>query len=260
MVPAGKKWVLKSGIVAKIQVSNGTLESGTECNANFFSNPEIITAIDNGNYYNSTNYGIIFKDLKRVPYTNENTYEIIPISFVDKNFTLRQLEYKKPENVGVKELEFKAGTSVFVTTCLMSIELTEVNMTKQDSLNQNAIGRINAGSSSNIDTSIKSFKAPQFPGGITAETKFIDSNLHYPDIARQNNIQGIVTVNFVVDETGSIKDVNAFSDIGEACNDEAIRIVKLMPHWIPGEKNRQPASLKYSAVILFKLNSSSQKQ
>lgn len=67
-----------------------------------------------------------------MPYTNDVTFNITPISFVDKDFDLDELKYKSPENVGQKELVFMAGESINVGRCLMTIEMEEYDMSKAD--------------------------------------------------------------------------------------------------------------------------------
>ena len=131
-VPQGKVWKLESTQVTVVQLHQGVLKSGTLCNAMFLSRPGIVFNINKGNYYEAEGYGIIFKDYEKVQYTNDVTYSITPVSFVDKNFDLDELSSKKPEDVGSKEIIFKAGESVFVGSCLMTIEMTEYNMSKSD--------------------------------------------------------------------------------------------------------------------------------
>lgn len=127
-VPQGKRWVLLSGKKTIIQISDGTLNSGTLCSAMFLSNPRIIFNLNKGDGRNPETFGIIFKNLLKVPYTNDYTYNITPISIIDKDFSLNDLQYKSPENAGRSEIDFDEGESVFVSNCLKSIELTEVDV------------------------------------------------------------------------------------------------------------------------------------
>lgn len=131
-VPAGKVWKLERNKGTIVQVSDGTLKSGTLCNAMFLSRPSLIFNINKGDYYNAEGYGIVFKDFEKVQYTNDITYSITPISIVDKNFSLSDLTSNSPENVGSKEIIFRAGETVFVGECLTSIELIEYNMTQAE--------------------------------------------------------------------------------------------------------------------------------
>jgi hypothetical protein len=133
-VPEGKKWTLEANKMTKVQLNKGVLNSGTMCNALFRSSPRIIMNVNRGTIYKSEGYGIILKDPEKVPYTNDYTYEFTPISFVDKSFSLSELQYEKAENLGTNKIEFMAGETVFVASCLESIEMIETNMTKQELL------------------------------------------------------------------------------------------------------------------------------
>lgn len=136
-VPTGKKWTVSVGTPTRIQISNGVLKSGTFCNAMFLSNPKMVFNINLGDIYKSEGFSIVFKHPKKVPYTNDYTYDITPISFVDKIFSLSDFQYITPEEVGSKKLTFKAGETVFVSNCLESIEMTETNLTTQELLEEN---------------------------------------------------------------------------------------------------------------------------
>jgi hypothetical protein len=135
-VPAGKKWILEAEKKFKVQISQGTLNSGSLCNALFLSSPGIIMGLNYGDLYNSKAFNIIFRGLEKIPYTNDYTYEFVPISFVDDRFSINEFRQRKPEEIGIKKIVFKAGETVFITTCLESIEMTEVNMTSLELLEE----------------------------------------------------------------------------------------------------------------------------
>lgn len=94
---------------------------------------------------------------------------------------------------------------------------------------------------------------PEFPGGTEALYKFIGNNMKYPAIARENSIEGLCVVQFVVNEDGSITDVKVLKDIGGGCGDEAARIVKKMPKWKPGKQRGKAVRVQYNLPIRFKL-------
>jgi len=94
---------------------------------------------------------------------------------------------------------------------------------------------------------------PDFPGGDAARMDFLRKNLHYPDVARENNIQGRVTVRFVVDEEGNISDVNVIKGIGGGCDEEAKRVVMKMPKWKPGKQNGRAVKVYFTLPIMFTL-------
>jgi len=94
---------------------------------------------------------------------------------------------------------------------------------------------------------------PEFPDGQAAMMKFIQSNLKYPAIARENDIQGTVVVQFVVAADGGISRVNVARGIGGGCDEEAVRVVKSMPKWRPGKHNGRAVPVNFTLPIKFRL-------
>jgi TonB family protein len=96
---------------------------------------------------------------------------------------------------------------------------------------------------------------PQFPGGDTARTTYFDKNFRYPQVALENNIQGIVYLKFVVKSDGSISQVQIERGIPGCpeCDQEAIRLVQGMPSWKPGKINGINVSSVYPFRITFEL-------
>ncbi len=92
---------------------------------------------------------------------------------------------------------------------------------------------------------------PSFPGDMYA---YIGQNIRYPELARKNNIEGRVILNFVVNEEGLISDVKVIRGIGGGCEEEAVRVVEGMPKWRPGKQNKKPVSVYFTLPIAFKLD------
>jgi len=97
-------------------------------------------------------------------------------------------------------------------------------------------------------------EAPSFPGGDPALFRFLASNIHYPDVAKKNNIQGVVALTFVVEKDGSISNVTVLRDIGGGCAAEAARVVEMMPRWSPGVADGVPVRVRYTLPVRFKLD------
>ena len=95
---------------------------------------------------------------------------------------------------------------------------------------------------------------PMFPVGEKALMDFIKENLKYPEQAQKLGIQGFVIVQFLIDTTGKIINPKVVRGIGGGCDEEAIRIVKLMPAWTPGYHNGEPVPVKFSLPIRFKFS------
>ena len=96
---------------------------------------------------------------------------------------------------------------------------------------------------------------PQFVGGESELSSFINKNLQYPQEEKNNGLQGRVYITFVIDRDGSVTNVELYKGLkdGPGCDKEAIRIVGLMPKWIPGKVNGHPAKVRYIVPIKFQL-------
>ena len=94
---------------------------------------------------------------------------------------------------------------------------------------------------------------PEFPGGQAEMMKYVQKNVQYPPMARENDIQGTVAVRFVVDKDGSIGDVEVLRGIGGGCDQEAVRVIKSMPPWKAGKQNGQPVKVYFTLPVKFKL-------
>ncbi len=94
---------------------------------------------------------------------------------------------------------------------------------------------------------------PEFPGGEAKMFKYISDNMDYPPLARENNIQGRVTVQFVVDEKGRVIDAKVLKGIGWGCDEAALKVVNSMPNWKPGKQRNKPVRVRFVIPIRFVL-------
>ena len=83
--------------------------------------------------------------------------------------------------------------------------------------------------------------------------QYLNSNIKYPVVAQENGVQGRVVVSFVVEKDGSITDVRVVRSVDPSLDREATRVVKSMPHWIPGKQNGSAVRVKYNVPVTFKL-------
>ena len=90
---------------------------------------------------------------------------------------------------------------------------------------------------------------PEFPGGLQSMMKFIKQNYKKPRKANELGISGRIFVQFVVDKSGTIKNVSIAKGIGHGCDEEAVRVLKMMPKWVPGKQNGRAVSVKYMVPI-----------
>jgi len=94
---------------------------------------------------------------------------------------------------------------------------------------------------------------PEFPGGEAALQRYLKNSVKYPNIAMENGIQGKVYVGFVVERNGSISNVRIARGVDASLDKEAMRVVRLMPKWIPGKQNGEPVRVSFTAPINFVL-------
>ena len=101
---------------------------------------------------------------------------------------------------------------------------------------------------------------PQFPGGMGEAMKFLAKNIKYPAVALQNKIEGRVIVQFVVKENGKVADLKVVRGVTPELDAEALRVVGLMPDWIPGKQRGKAVAVKYTMPIMFRLSSPAPKE
>jgi periplasmic protein TonB len=136
--------------------------------------------------------------------------------------------------------------SIFITSQILFAEL---NSQKVDSV-KNMEGK------GFVSTNAPIFEAeimPIFPGGEQSILEYIKSSLTYPSKSAMKGAQGRVIVRFVVTETGEIGDVKVVSGFDPDCDNEAARVIKSMPRWIPGKNKGENVAVYYQLPIAFKL-------
>lgn len=113
-----------------------------------------------------------------------------------------------------------------------------------------------------IDNTDKIFTAveisPKFPGGDAELYKTLAQNIRYPEKAIKGNIQGRVTVQFVVEKDGSVGEVKVVRGKDPELDKEAVRVVKSLPKFNPGMMNGSPVRCWYTLPITFNLKSTQQ--
>lgn len=96
-------------------------------------------------------------------------------------------------------------------------------------------------------------KYPEFPGGNQAFMKFLADGIKYPVKALENDEQGRVVSNFVVEKDGSISNIKVIKGVTAALDAEAVRLLNSMPRWKPGEHRNQPARVRFTLPVVFRL-------
>ena len=83
--------------------------------------------------------------------------------------------------------------------------------------------------------------------------KWLTKNLHYPSSAQQRKVQGKVVAQFIVNTDGSISDIEIMKSVDASLDREAVRVLRLMPNWKPGQQDAKPCRTQVCIPIVFKL-------
>lgn len=92
---------------------------------------------------------------------------------------------------------------------------------------------------------------PEFPGGDAALKKYLENQVKYPEISKENGVEGIVVVGFLVDVDGSIKNPKVVKFVDPDLEKEALRVVTAMPRWTPADKNGTPVEAPAQVDVEF---------
>lgn len=179
--------------------------------------------------------------------TTENTTESTENSTDTLDMTTEELstETSKNEMAATKrEAIEKASVEKEEQRRLAAIELAKTTPTYKDKSGKIVYNK------AEVD--------PSFTGGNNEMKKYLRANLKYPKQAEDNGIEGTVFVDFVVDDRGNVREVTASDVVGEDVDlmlkNEAVRVVALMPAWVPGTQRGKAVDTQFSIPITFQLN------
>ena len=96
-------------------------------------------------------------------------------------------------------------------------------------------------------------RLPEFPGGMVEFMKWLTKNLSYPVIAQQQKIQGKVLVSFIINKDGTISSPKVVKSVSPELDREALRVIRIMPKWKPGEDHGKPCRTYFCIPVVFKL-------
>ena len=94
---------------------------------------------------------------------------------------------------------------------------------------------------------------PEPEGGMAAFYGFVSEHIEYPSVARRTGIKGKVFVEFVVERNGSLTDIKVVKGIGGGCDEEAVRVLGMVPPWNPGKQRGKPVRVRMIIPIHFTL-------
>ncbi len=94
-------------------------------------------------------------------------------------------------------------------------------------------------------------KMPEYPGGQVALVKFLSKNIKYPAKYKKDKVNGSVFVSFIIDKTGKVIQAKIVKSLNEECDKEALRVIAMMPNWIPGEKEGNKVNVQFGLPVNF---------
>ncbi|MCY7353368.1 MAG: M56 family metallopeptidase [Cytophagaceae bacterium] len=132
-----------------------------------------------------------------------------------------------------------------------SIETSFIDLTKAVALSPDLQRAMQGDTTEPLFTVVE--KQSSFPGGYRKLSKFLAQNLKYPEEARKANVQGKVFVAFIVEKDGTITNPQILKGVGYGCDEEALRMMKLMPKWTPGKQSGRAVRSRFNLPIEFSL-------
>lgn len=123
-------------------------------------------------------------------------------------------------------------------------EKTEEKQEEQPPINQN---------DDDEETRLLVEQLPEYPGGVVEFMKWLTKTLKYPDEALRRHTEGKVMVNFIVEKDGSLSNIKVVKSAGKLLDDEALRVMNLMPKWSPGKDKGKPCRTLMAIPIVFEI-------
>ena len=95
---------------------------------------------------------------------------------------------------------------------------------------------------------------PKFQGGDANDfSKWVNQRLVYPEVAKENGVQGRVMLQFTVKTDGSVSDVKVLRGVDPSLDKEAVRVVSMSPKWTPGKQRDRKVKVTYTFPVIFQL-------
>lgn len=136
----------------------------------------------------------------------------------------------------------------------MNVLKGETATTKYGSEGQNGVIEISTQEEVYEKIFTKAEKMPEFPGGHEGWTKHLVRNLRYPVTAIDKHIEGVAKISFIVDEAGRMSDFSIVDNPGEGLGEEALRVIKQGPDWVPAQQNGHKVKARVYQTITFKID------
>ena len=205
------------------------------------------------NKSNNNEWDIVFKPANTEGKGGGNI--VIPISKLGLSFsyniTANGSIYIKIDNVKMKEEKITWQTNpdgVILEDLFFQLQSDSLKYDELVNWNPNEESVYNE-----VNEIDKVDEKPSFPGGESAMKSYLNSNVHYPDVAQENGVQGRVIVESIIEKDGSMSDVKVIRSVDPSLDREALRVVKAMPKWTPAKLKGIPVRTKCTTPVVFRL-------
>lgn len=208
---------------------------------------------------NNFNYQSLKKRIRMMTMKKSSQWKTLRALAVVPVIALALLAFANPKSVA----------AAVVTADIQQDRMTQSTEDKPElvivGMRPDNIAEVEASSQADEETKPQSKKVyesveqmPEFPGGIAAMMRYLSENIKYPPEAAKNNIEGRVVLQFVIDETGQVGDIQVARPVSGELDAEAVRVVKSMPKFEPGRQDGEAVSVWYTLPVVFKLQSKPQ--
>jgi len=167
----------------------------------------------------------------------------------DENCIFKRIILALPDSIKMK-YSYALRLEVIKFLC-SSDSVVNVVSVKEGNVWSEEISGANQNGEGEIYTIVENM--PQYPGGENARNELLATNIIYPAAAAQNGIQGTVYVSFIIEKDGTVSNVKILKGIGGGCDEESVRVVKLMPKWIPGTQSNKAVRVLFNMPIYYRL-------
>lgn len=185
--------------------------------------------------------------------TEKDTIKPQPLYFIDgveaKNDKMQTLIPKDIKSINV--LKGKKATDLYGDRAKNGVILI---FTKKNNDIPIAMNAFYQDTTKDDDKTFTKVEQPAtFPGGLVGWRTYLEKNLRYPELAQEKKIQGVVKVQLVVDKQGHVSDVKALNQLGGGLSEEAERVIKTGPDWVPAKQNGKLVTYRFVQTLTFQL-------
>ena len=175
-------------------------------------------------------------------------------SLIKRRFVM--MSKSKTQKVMLLKMVFVLPFALFLTIVFSSIITERVNAQHDASeLGSSVINQKPQGEE--VFTVVE--KMPEYPGGEEERVNFLVKNIKYPEEARKNGISGTVFITFIIEKSGEITNIKVLKGVDEILDNEAIRVISIMPDWKPGMQRGKPVRVQFNMPIQFNLDTGAKK-